>query len=50
MSRRTAFPIGLYVRPAKTQINLRIRAVWSEASQGAFRIAKEDQNLHYPPE
>ena len=34
MSRDTAFPARLNVRPAMTQISLRIRAVWSEYSQG----------------
>ena len=33
-----------HTRPAKIQISLRIRAVWSESSLGAFRIAK-DANL-----
>ena len=28
----TVFPARLYVRPAKTQISMRIRAVWSEPS------------------
>ena len=31
----TAFPTVLLVRPAKTQIRLRIRAVWSESSLSA---------------
>ena len=30
LGRRMRFPIMWYVRPAKPQINLRIRAVWSE--------------------
>ena len=30
-----------HVRPAKNQIRLRIRAVWSESSLGAFCIAKD---------
>ena len=29
------------MRPAKIQISLRIRAVWSESSLGAFWIAKD---------
>ena len=33
-------PFG-HVRPAKIQISLRIRAVWSESSLGAFWIAKD---------
>ena len=35
-----------HVRPAKTQICLRIRAVWSEFSLGTFRIAKDAKFLH----
>ena len=31
------------VRPAKIQISLRIRAVWSESSLCAFWIAKEEK-------
>ena len=34
------------LRPAKIQISLRIRAVWSESSLGAFWIAKEAEFLH----
>ena len=34
-----------YVRPAKIQISLRIRAVWSESLLGAFRIAKDAKFL-----
>ena len=30
-----------HVRPAKIQISLRIRAVWSESSLGAFWIAED---------
>ena len=30
-----------HVCPAKIQISLRIRAVWSESSLGAFSIAKD---------
>ena len=30
-----------HVRPAKIQIRLRIRAVWSESSLGACRMAKD---------
>ena len=33
-----------HVRPAKIQIRLRIRAVWSESSLGAFWIAKDADN------
>ena len=34
------------VRPAKIQISLRIRAVWSESSLGAFWIAEDAKCLH----
>ena len=34
------------VRPAKIQISLRIRAVWSESSLGAYRIEKGTEFLH----
>ena len=34
------------VRPAKIQIRLRIRAVWSESSLDAFWIAKDEKFLH----
>ena len=33
------------MRPAKIQISLRIRAVWSESSLGAFWIAKDAKFL-----
>ena len=36
MSRMSEKHIFGYVRPAKIQISLRIRAVWSESSPGAF--------------
>ena len=35
-----------YVRPAKIQISLRIRAVWSESSLDAFWIAKDAKFIH----
>ena len=35
----------LHVRTAKTQISLRMRAVWSESSQGTLRVAKEPRRL-----
>ena len=35
-----------YVRQAKIQISLRICAVWSESSLGAFWIAKDTNFLH----
>ena len=34
------------MRPAKNQINLRIRAVWSESSLGALWIARDATFLH----
>ena len=34
------------VRPAQIQIRLRIRAVWSEPSLGAFGIAKDERFRH----
>ena len=35
-----------HVGPAKIQISLRIRAVWSESSLGAFCIVKDAKFLH----
>ena len=35
-----------HVRPAKIQIRLRISAVWSESSLGAFWITKDAKFLH----
>ena len=35
-----------HVRPVKIQISLRISAVWSESSLGAFRIAKDAKFLY----
>ena len=35
-----------HVRQAKIQISLRIRAVWSESSLGAFWIAKDSKFRH----
>ena len=40
MSRDTAFPKRLNVRPAKTHISLRIRGVWSESLQGTLWVVK----------
>ena len=34
------------MRPAKIQISLRVRAVWSESSLGAFWITKDAKFLH----
>ena len=44
MSRGSAFPTILYVRPATTQISLRIRAVWSESSQDALQVFKDSNS------
>ena len=35
-----------HLRPAKIQISLRVRAVWSESSPGAFWIAQDAYFLH----
>ena len=40
MSRNVRKRTLWYMRPAKIQISLRIRAVWSESSLGAFWLAK----------
>ena len=41
MSRDTAFPTRLHVCPAKTQISLHFRAVWSDSLQGTLWAAKD---------
>ena len=41
----TEFPSKLYMRTAKTQISLRIRAAWSESSHSSPRIAKDPKCL-----
>ena len=46
LSRGTACPTRLHVRPAKTQISLYIRAVRSESSQSTQWIAKNAKRLH----
>ena len=38
--------IFAHVRPAKIQISLRIRAVWSESSLGTFWIDKDEKFLY----
>ena len=38
----------VYERPAKIQIRLRIRAVWSESSLDAFWIAKDAGRYFFP--
>ena len=35
-----------HVRPAKIQMSLHIRTVWSESSLGAFWMAKDAKFLH----
>ena len=45
VSRGTAFAARLHMRPAKTQMSLRIRAVWSESSQGALWVADSKASL-----
>ena len=39
-----------HVRPAKTQISLRVRAVWSESSLSALWIANEPEPLQVESE
>ena len=39
-------PTKMYVRPAKTQISLGIRPVWSESSLCAQWVAKDSSFLH----
>ena len=46
MSRLVTKPTNWHVRPAKTQISLGIRPVWSESSLCAQRVAKEPIFLH----
>ena len=46
MSRNARKRTSLYVRPARIQISLRILAVRSDFSLGAFWIAKDAQFLH----
>ena len=46
MSRLTTKPTKWYVRPAKTQISLSIRPVWSESSLCAQWVAKDPSVLH----
>ena len=45
ISRDTAFPTRLHVRPAKTQISLRIRAVWSVSLQDTLCVVKKLKRL-----
>ena len=46
MSRLTTKPTKWFVRPAKTQISLGIRLVWSESSLCAQWVAKDPSFLH----
>ena len=41
----TTFPTRVHVRAAKSQIRLRIRAVWSKSSQGTVWVAKDQKRL-----
>ena len=46
MSQRTTKPTQWHVRPAKTQIRLGIRPVWSESSLCSLWVAKDPSVLH----
>ena len=46
MSRNDRKRTSAHERQVKIQISLRIRAVWSESSPGAFRIVKSAKFLH----
>ena len=46
LSRRMTKPTKWHVRPAKTQISLRIRPVWSESSLCAQWVAKDQRFFH----
>ena len=46
MSQRQEKHLRTSVHPAKIQISLRIRAVWSESSLGALWITKDAKCLH----
>ena len=46
MNRNVRKRTFVHVRQAEIQISLRIRAVWSESSLGAFWIAKDAKCLH----
>ena len=46
MSRNIRKRTFWHVRPAKIQISLRMRAVWSESSLGEFWKAKDAKFLH----
>ena len=46
MSQRMTKPTKWHVRPAKTQISLGIRPVWSESSLCAQRLAKDTSFLY----
>ena len=50
MSRDARTHTFRYVRTAKMQISLRIRAMWSESSLNAFYIARAAQYLHVDSE
>ena len=46
MSPSMTKPINWFVGPAKTQVSLGIRPVWSESSLSAQWVAKDPRNLH----
>ena len=46
MSRNVRKRMFWNIHPAESQISLRIRAVWSESSLGAFRIDENAKTLH----
>ena len=46
MSRHTTKPTKWHVRPAKTQISLGIRPVWSESSLYTQWVAMDPRLLH----
>ena len=48
LSRGTEFPTRQHVRPVKTQIRLRISAVWSESSQGTLCSFPTDRSKVLP--
>ena len=50
LSRLVTKPTKWHVRPAKTQISLGIRPVWSESSLCALRVAKDPVLLHVDSE
>ena len=45
ISQVTAVPTRSQERPAKTQISLRVRAVWSESLRGTLGLTKDPKRL-----